>query len=120
MGATCDAANQSAANCDINQSLLCDNGSCIQVSWVGVGAMCDLTNQCNGLTGGCDGTTCSPPPSSGQACQQSCATGFYCASSGVCVVVSGQGGSCTEAGGCQNGLSCINSSCQPFTYQTCN
>lgn len=125
-GATCDAMQTTAPDCDIFQNSRCINGTCGTLSWVGPGASCDPagTTACDNR-GLCDGGTlmCIARPNFGAACsdQMPCADGLYC-NNGTCASLTGNGGSCTSGVACEAPYFCQGSPgmCSPLRWLICN
>ncbi|MCK6546543.1 hypothetical protein L6R52_11905 [Myxococcota bacterium] len=127
-GATCDANDETAPNCDLGRNLACSNGTCATASWGGVGSACGGTSFCSGdaFCPSAMGGTCQGLPALGQSCADvgECATDAYCDSTGTCAPVKPMGSSCTTSAECLGDLVCLgaagSATCGAYSWSQCN
>ncbi|MCC7386056.1 MAG: hypothetical protein IT384_29680 [Deltaproteobacteria bacterium] len=131
-GATCDAMQTTAPNCNVAVGQACLNATCGAASIAAIGAACDPTmgSYCN-ADGYCpQGGMCAALPQAGSPCignpPDICGTDAYC-SNGNCAPQKPGGQACAASLECQGAEAfCIFAdgatmgTCGPLTWRQCN
>jgi hypothetical protein len=127
-GATCDAADETAPDCDLGRNLACSNGTCTAATWGGVGSPCGGTAFCSGdaVCSAATGGTCQGLPTLGQSCATvgACAIDAYCDGTGTCAPVKPAGSTCVGSDECLGDLLCLGAAgaatCGEYDWSQCN